>query len=412
MATKDSKASLSYYPSDSSLDLSSGEEEQTTINLIITDLSTSFTKRGVNKIMADDRKIVGELNKINKQNDAFTYYYTLAGNLIIKCKYKNDSLSLLSTKNKHFEGATIKSLTEGYNKTSRKIIIQNISKEFLEEYPDKMNELGITKVEERYYKGSISNSVIATCTDENVASKLIETSVLFNYKVYKAIEIKTQRSRTMQCYNCQAFGHSSKTCLKNTSESICKYCAENHPSEECSEKKEYLTNKKVMKCANCSGEHSSNSEECVFKQKYIERINNKKKNENKKTTESTSSNKPNSTHGTISYSTATSSSSTDPLNLILAKLQNMSADMQTFRNESKENFAQINQKTDKIENEVKQMNNEVNKMKKEITNIKNSTLTMEETLSLFTALSSQDAKPVINKFQEDIIAKRLRDSKQ
>jgi hypothetical protein len=59
------------------------------------------------------------------------------------------------------------------------------------------------------------------------------------------------RYHLVQCYSCQEFGHkkgSDKCIHKNSEDAVCLYCAENHPSKVCPNKK----NKKLFKCHNCA----------------------------------------------------------------------------------------------------------------------------------------------------------------
>ena len=51
----------------------------------------------------------------------------------------------------------------------------------------------------------------------------------------------------MQCYNCQCFGHSAKTCR---SKQKCLICGQNHSHKECPSRES-----RKPTCANCSGPH-------------------------------------------------------------------------------------------------------------------------------------------------------------
>ena len=86
----------------------------------------------------------------------------------------------------------------------------------------------------------------------------------------------TERYHIVQCYNCQQFGHkkdSVKCHLKNSNDCVCLYCAGNHISRNCPEKKN--TSKHL--CSNCNKSqnasirskscgHTSNSLSCPLLQ--------------------------------------------------------------------------------------------------------------------------------------------------
>jgi hypothetical protein len=61
------------------------------------------------------------------------------------------------------------------------------------------------------------------------------------------------RIHAVQCYHCQEFGHTSKSntyCKSKGSDATCCFCAGNHESKNCQNKKDNKTNK--IKCANCA----------------------------------------------------------------------------------------------------------------------------------------------------------------
>ncbi len=60
------------------------------------------------------------------------------------------------------------------------------------------------------------------------------------------------RIHVVQCYHCQEFGHTSgsKYCKSKDSDSTCFFCAGNHASRDCQNKKNRKINK--IKCSNCA----------------------------------------------------------------------------------------------------------------------------------------------------------------
>ena len=71
--------------------------------------------------------------------------------------------------------------------------------------------------------------------------------------IYRVKEFRTLIS-VQQCWNCQSFGHSAKTCRSKTK---CLICGEGHHHKGCPNKE-----KKQPKCANCKGPHVVSYEGC------------------------------------------------------------------------------------------------------------------------------------------------------
>ncbi|CAK9806277.1 Nucleic-acid-binding protein from transposon X-element [Anthophora plagiata] len=65
----------------------------------------------------------------------------------------------------------------------------------------------------------------------------------------------------IQCYRCQAHGHTSANCNKNPN---CVKCAGNHPTKECSK-----TRDTPAKCYNCKGDHPANYSQCPALLAYL-----------------------------------------------------------------------------------------------------------------------------------------------
>jgi len=66
-----------------------------------------------------------------------------------------------------------------------------------------------------------------------------------------------------QCYNCQRYGHTAKTCRSD--DPICKHCAGKHDSRNC--------DSELMKCANCkSKNHKASSANCPAKTKAMRNL--------------------------------------------------------------------------------------------------------------------------------------------
>ena len=74
-----------------------------------------------------------------------------------------------------------------------------------------------------------------------------------------------------QCYRCQKFGHRNDDCpLKQYKKHVCRYCSDDHDSSTCSLRRSKSCNN--LKCANCSGAHSTTDASCTVLQKQLQYI--------------------------------------------------------------------------------------------------------------------------------------------
>ena len=71
--------------------------------------------------------------------------------------------------------------------------------------------------------------------------------------IYKVEEFRSPGS-VQQCWNCQNFGHSAKTCKSKTK---CLICGESHHHKGCPDRE-----KKQPKCADCKGPHVASYKGC------------------------------------------------------------------------------------------------------------------------------------------------------
>ena len=91
--------------------------------------------------------------------------------------------------------------------------------------------------------------------DRTEAEALISQNLVCNVTgiVYKVEEFRTPIS-VMQCYNCQSFGHSAKTCR---SKQKCLICGENHSHKGCPSRE-----LRKPTCANCKESHVASYKGC------------------------------------------------------------------------------------------------------------------------------------------------------
>ena len=82
--------------------------------------------------------------------------------------------------------------------------------------------------------------------------------------IYKVEEFRSPVS-VQQCWNCQCFGHSAKTCRSKTK---CLICGESHHHKGCPNRE-----KKQPKCANCKWPHAASYKGCpAYKNKHLDNM--------------------------------------------------------------------------------------------------------------------------------------------
>ena len=90
---------------------------------------------------------------------------------------------------------------------------------------------------------------------------------------FKQLPVTPYTHKPMQCFICQKFGHSSKSCRATTPR--CVRCSGEHSIRDKNACSPYVD----RKCVNCEGQHSANSNECPVYKKEQEIVN-IKENEN------------------------------------------------------------------------------------------------------------------------------------
>ena len=125
-------------------------------------------------------------------------------------------------------------------------------KEFLD-----LNKITFAKAERLKSKkdGRVLPIFRLEISDPTEAEALISQNLVCHVTgiVYKVEEFQAPIS-IMQCYNCQCFGHSAKTCR---SKQKCLICGENHSHKGCPSR-EY----RKPTCANCKGPHIGSYKGC------------------------------------------------------------------------------------------------------------------------------------------------------
>ena len=179
---------------------------------------------------------------------------TKAGNLIVECNDNQQYKTLL--KSPHLGEWVIKVYVPKSMSTSIGCIY-NVPLDITEE-----------DIKDVLKQKNVSNCVRLTYFNEEIKERLPSTTVKLYFNVpelpvrislgFRMYKTKIFIPKPIQCFNCQQFGHMQSDCSRPR---VCYKCGQQHENKEC------IVNK--PKCANCKGEHPSNSKTCPQK---IEKI--------------------------------------------------------------------------------------------------------------------------------------------
>jgi len=107
------------------------------------------------------------------------------------------------------------------------------------------------------------NSLYATYKI-NLSAKFTLTFVKYDISSIQD-SIGKNSKRALQCYRCQAFGHTSANCFKK---SRCVKYAQSHLTSECVKSPET-----PAKCCNCSGDYPASFSQCLYQIPYLAKRN-------------------------------------------------------------------------------------------------------------------------------------------
>ena len=167
------------------------------------------------------------------------------------------------TKMKACLGQNLKiSLPKAYQSTQPKttLVVKGVPAEVSEqEFKDflDLNKINYAKAERLISRkdGRVLETFKLEIKDDTEAEALISENLTCPVTgiIYRVEEFRTPIS-VQQCYNCQCFGHTAKTCRSNTK---CLICGEAHHHKGCPNRET-----KQAKCANCKGPHVASYKGC------------------------------------------------------------------------------------------------------------------------------------------------------
>ena len=142
-----------------------------------------------------------------------------------------------------------------------------VSEQEFKEFLD-LNKINYAKAERLISKkdGRVLEIFKLEIKDDTEAEALIAENLTCPVTgiIYRVEEFRTPIS-VQQCYNCQCFGHTAKTCRSKTK---CLICGEDHHHKGCPNKET-----KQAKCANCKGPHVASYKGCpAYKNRHLGNI--------------------------------------------------------------------------------------------------------------------------------------------
>ena len=148
--------------------------------------------------------------------------------------------------------------TSDQKEAARKIIEQNKRL-----HPDlKIMKLGWSAQTLRSRK--IYSSFIIELTTAEQANRVIKEGLVVENELINT-ELFDRNCRIQQCYRCNGYGHTRRTCKREDS---CGHCAGDHAINVCDARED----RDPSKCVNCRGGHPAWSTECKYRRKKSERV--------------------------------------------------------------------------------------------------------------------------------------------
>ena len=219
---------------------------------------------GVDSKYKSWRNLMGELRQYHPSLKISTVKELPKGDFLIIGDSLQDAIILQSeSKMKAALGKNVKvSLPKAFHakKENKTLAVKGVPTDITEtEFQEflNLNKINFAKAERIKSKkdGRVLPMFRLEINDPTEAEALLSKNLVCQVTgiVYKVEEFRTPISVT-QCYNCQSFGHSAKTCRSNQK---CLICGENHSHKGCPNKES-----RKAKCANCKGPHVASYKGC------------------------------------------------------------------------------------------------------------------------------------------------------
>lgn len=157
---------------------------------------------------------------------------------------------------------------------SHAFVLRGLNEEHdLEELKAELNEKNMD-VQNVYIMKGMRNPAYLVITDQKITLNYLTQHVrVVNYTVV-SWERHYSNKKITQCRRCQAWGHATSNCFSSPK---CLKCAEGHLTIDCSKPKDT-----PAKCVNCNGDHPANYTKCITYQNLLEKLQERKNQEENK----------------------------------------------------------------------------------------------------------------------------------
>lgn len=210
----------------------------------------------------------------------------------INFKNGRQKISIYTTSNEDFKKVQQELISRGHEfhtfsikeERVKRLVIKGISSDYTPtevEADLKRMGLDIIKVNNMYKAKNVPSNMFLVNFPKTTQLNTVLKSNKYQYICYQKVQwckYKTPINKSVQCYRCQGFGHSSSNC---NYKSRCVKCTAIHEPGKCPK-----TETEKPKCANCEGEHPANYRQCPNYISYVSKleINRSKQNIKKKRT--------------------------------------------------------------------------------------------------------------------------------
>lgn len=132
------------------------------------------------------------------------------------------------------------------------------------------HELNVINV---YKMKNTRRSMYLVIMEQKITVKHLTQNVRYVYNTKVTWERHRNSRGIIQCHRCQQFSHATSNCRAKP---ICLKCAGPHWTKDCNITEKNEDNQKLLRCANCSRNHTANSTECPVYITKIEQIERRK----------------------------------------------------------------------------------------------------------------------------------------
>ena len=265
--------------------LSEEEEHNDTMPTLTPILATTRTAPKTKKVRVPPITIVNQSSKqlrelMSNNNIAQTDYnmrMTRTGVQLLCMSEESFHISLDTLKKLNIEFHTYTLPSE----QPVRVVLSGLPVYDIAELEEELATLGVVCAEVKLLSRKVTGAeesalyVLNFVKGSTKLSELQKVRAVFNTTV-KWRYFERRPTDAVQCHRCQRFGHGMRNCNLPP---LCVKCGEKHHSAECKlpkkadlERVDKSETRGLIKCANCSGQHTANYRGCPSRKVYIEKL--------------------------------------------------------------------------------------------------------------------------------------------